>query len=254
MVTRMLEGKITLVTGAGSGIGRSSALVFARHGAKLVIADIDARAGQETADMVREAAGEAFFVRADVSKSADVEALVGAIVAEHGRLDCAFNNAGVDGASGLLADMAEDNWDHVVGVNLKGVWLCMKHEIRQMLLQGGGAIVNNASVLGLVGYPRRAAYVASKHGVVGLTRAAALEHAKQNIRVNAVCPAVIRTPLVDAFIRAGSRTEEQLAAFQPIGRLGTADEVGEAAAWLCSERASFVLGHALPVDGGWVAP
>jgi len=253
MSDEMLKGKIALITGASSGIGRGAALVFARHGAKLVLADVNAEGGAETVAMVRAASGEASFVKTDVARASEVEALIQRIVAQHGRLDCAFNNAGIDGAMGTTHACAEDNWDQVLSVNLKGVWLCMKYEIRQMLAQGGGAIVNTASAAGLVAYPGLPAYVASKHGVVGLTRAAAVEYAKQNIRVNAVCPGAIRTPMLEDAIRAGIMSEEQAAALQPNGRLGTPEEIGESAAWLCSGRASFVLGHALSVDGGMVA-
>jgi NAD(P)-dependent dehydrogenase (short-subunit alcohol dehydrogenase family) len=253
MNDEMLKGKIALITGASSGIGRSSAMVFARHGAKLVLADVNTTDGEETAAMVHAASGEAIFVKTDVSQASEVEALVARAVAEHGRLDCAFNNAGIDGSIGPTADCSEDNWEKVLAVNLTGVWLCMKYEIRQMLSQGGGAIVNTASIAGLVGYPGLPAYVASKHGVVGLTRAAALEYAKQNLRINAVCPGAIRTPMLDHAIRAGIIAEEQMTALHPIGRLGTPEEIGEAAAWLCSERASFIVGHALAVDGGMIA-
>lgn len=253
MNDEMLKGKIALITGAGSGIGRGSAMVFARHGAKLVLADVNSEGGEETAAMVRAASGEAIFVQADVTRTHEVEALIQRVVAEHGRLDCAFNNAGIDGSMGFTADCSEENWDKVVSVNLRGVWLCMKYEIRQMLAQGGGAIVNNASVAGLVAYAGLPAYVASKHGVIGLTRTAAVEYAKQKIRVNAVCPGAIRTPLLAGVIRAGLVTEEQVAGLHPIGRVGTPEEIGETAAWLCGERSSFILGQALAVDGGMVA-
>jgi len=253
MNERMLEGKIALITGASSGIGQGAASVFARHGARLVLADINVEGGAETVRLVQEAGGEAIFVKTDVSKAGEVEALIKQAVSRFGRLDCALNNAGLDGQIGATADCTEENWDHVLAVNLKGVWLCMKYQIPQMLAQGGGAIVNTASVAGLVGYPGLCAYVASKHGVVGLTRAAALEYGKQHIRINAVCPGAIRTPLLENAIRQGVLTEEQVATMEPIGRLGTVEEVGETAAWLCSGRASFMLGHALAVDGGWTA-
>lgn len=253
MNERMLEGKIALITGASSGIGRGAASVFARHGARLVLADINVEGGAETVRLVQEARGEAIFVKADVSKAGEVEALIKQAVARFGRLDCALNNAGIDGQMGPTADCTEENWDQVLAVNLRGVWLCMKYQIPQMLAQGGGAIVNVASAAGLVGYPGLCAYVASKHGVVGLTRAAALEYGKQHIRINAVCPGVIRTPMLEEIIRQGLVTEEQAAAMEPIGRLGTVEEVGETAAWLCSGRASFMLGHALAVDGGLTA-
>lgn len=252
METGLLDGKIALITGASSGIGRSAALLFARHGAKVVLADINVAGGEETAEMVRARSGSARFIEADVSRAEQVEAMIRFAVAEHGRLDCAFNNAGVEEATGPTADCTEESWDRVMSINLKGVWLCMKYEIRQMLVQGGGAIVNNASIAGLVGYPGRPAYAASKHGVVGITRAAAVEYARQNIRINAVCPGAVRTAMIDSLIHEGRLDEQQLAARQPIGRLGSPEEVAESAAWLCSDRASFMVGHALAVDGGRV--
>jgi NAD(P)-dependent dehydrogenase (short-subunit alcohol dehydrogenase family) len=248
MADRMLEGKIALITGASSGIGRGAAIVFARYGARLVLSDVDVEGGEETAAEVRRAGGEAVFVKVDVAQASEVEALIRRAVDQYGRLDCAFNNAGVDGAQGPTADCSEENWDRVLAVNLKGVWLCMKYEIRQMLEQGGGAIVNTSSGAGLSGVAGMPAYVVSKHGVVGLTRAAALEYAKHNIRVNAVCPGAVRTPMIERIIDRGLISEARLGG--PIGRLGMPEEVGEAAAWLCSERASFMIGHALSVDGG----
>lgn len=248
MADRMLEGKIALITGASSGIGRGAAIVFAGYGARLVLADIDVEGGEETAAEVQRAGGEAIFVKTDVTSAGEVEALVAGAVARYGRLDCAFNNAGVEGAAGPTAECSEENWSRVLDVNLKGVWLCMKHEIRQMLLQGGGVIVNTSSGAGLSGVAGLPAYVASKHGVVGLTRAAALEYARSNIRVNAVCPGAVRTPMIENIIHRGLTTEVRLGG--PIGRLGTPEEVGEAVAWLCSSRASFMIGHALSVDGG----
>jgi NAD(P)-dependent dehydrogenase (short-subunit alcohol dehydrogenase family) len=248
MADRMLEGKIALITGSGSGIGRGAATVFARHGARLVLSDIDVESGEATAAEVRRAGGEAVFIKVDVAQASEVEALVQRAVAQYGRLDCAFNNAGVDGAPGPTAECSEENWDQVLAVNLKGVWLCMKYELRQMLAQGEGAIVNTSSGAGLSGVAGMPAYVVSKHGVVGLTRAAALEYAKKNIRINAICPGAVRTPMIERIIFRGLTTEAQLGG--PIGRLGLPEEVGEAAAWLCSARASFMIGHALSVDGG----
>lgn len=251
MTTRLLSGKVALITGAASGIGRAAAGVFVGHGAQVVLADVNA-AGEDVAKEVRAAGGEAIFVRADVSRAQDVEALVAATVERYGRLDCAFNNAGIDGVLGCTADCTEENWDRVVAVNLKGVFLCMKHEIAQMLKQGGGAIVNTASVAGLVGVGQLPAYVASKHGVVGLSRAAAIEYAKQGIRVNALCPGAVRTPMIEDAIRQGV-PEDTLDAMQPIGRIGAPAELAEAAAWMCSDKASFMTGHAMAVDGGLTA-
>jgi NAD(P)-dependent dehydrogenase (short-subunit alcohol dehydrogenase family) len=249
----LLAGKVALITGAASGIGQGSAHVFAARGAKLVLADVDVERGEATAARIRAEGGDAVFVRADISAARDVEALVAAVVARHGRLDCAFNNAGIAGALAPLVDFSDEDWDRVIAVNLRGVYLCMKHEIRQMLKQGGGAIVNTASVVGLVGGPTMIAYAASKHGIVGMTKVAALEYAKQSVRVNAVCPGAVRTPMLDQMAAQAGYTEEVLIGAEPIGRIGEPHEIAEAAAWLCSSAASFVTGHAMAVDGGWVA-
>ncbi len=248
-----LDGKVALVTGAGSGIGRATALAFARDGAKVVAADIVVEGGEETASLIREAGGEATFVKADVSQAADVEALVARVVSTYGRLDCAHNNAGIEGMMASTADQTEAMWDRVIAVNLTGVWLCMKYEIPQMLKQGGGAIVNTASGAGLIGVPTMPAYVASKHGVVGLTKTAALEYAKSGIRVNAVCPGIIQTPMVERLVTEQPQLGEALVAAEPIGRTGQPEEIAEAVVWMCSEAASFVTGHAMSVDGGYVA-
>jgi NAD(P)-dependent dehydrogenase (short-subunit alcohol dehydrogenase family) len=248
----MLTGKVALITGAASGIGRASAHVFTRRGARVVLADLDREGGEATAAAIREGGGDALFVRTDVSSARDVEALVGAVIERHGRLDCALNNAGIVGALTLLADYPEESWDRVLAVNLKGVFLCMKHEIRQMTRQGGGAIVNTASAVGLVGAPMLAAYAASKHGIVGVTKVAALECATQGIRVNAVCPGAVRTAMLDDMAAKAGYTEDVLRMAEPIGRVAEPEEIAEAAAWLCSSAASFVTGHAMAVDGGWV--
>lgn len=256
-----LDGKVALVTGGGSGIGRATALAFAREGARVVLADIMVEAGEATVRMIQERSGEALFCKADVSQAAEVQALVQTAVDTYGRLDCAHNNAGVEGLRGVApaptADVTEENWDYTINVNLKGVWLCMKYEIPQMLTQGGGAIVNTASIVGLVGGPTIAAYVASKHGVVGLTKTAALEYAPAGLRINAVCPGFIRTPMVERFVEQASRENprliEQVTALHPLGRLGTPEEVAEVVVWLCSDAASFVTGHTMTVDGGYVA-
>jgi len=250
----LLDRKIALITGTGSGIGRAAALAFAREGAKLTLADVAAKAGEETADMVRKAGGEAEFIRCDVSKSAEVEALVGAVVKRYGRLDCAFNNAGIEGDVLHLADDTEENFDRVIAIDLKGVFLCMKYEIRQMLNQGsGGAIVNTASTAGLAGSHGMPAYTAAKHGVVGLTKVAGLEYSRVGIRVNAVCPGVIDTPMVDRLEAGRPKMAKQLVAVEPIGRKGKPEEIAEAALWLCSDNASFVAGCAMAVDGGLTA-
>ena len=250
-----VEGKVALVTGGSSGIGRATALVFAREGAKLVVADMDEDGGQQTVHGITEQGGEAVFVRADVTAPTEVEAMIGQAVATYGRLDCAYNNAGIEGfMSGRLHEYPEDVWDRLIDINLKGVWLCLKHEIPQMMEQGGGAIVNTASAAGLVGSRRLSAYVASKHAVVGLTKAAALEYARDGIRVNAVCPGIIDTPMVGRLI-GGRETEYEasIPARQPIGRLGTPEEIAESVTWLCSDAASLVTGLAMAVDGGFTA-
>ena len=248
-----LEGKVALVTGAGSGIGRATALVFAREGAKVAVADVVVEGGQETVRLIQDAGGEARFFAVDVSKADQVEKLIQDIVAAYGRLDCAHNNAGVEGALAQTGDYAEDQWDRVISINLKGVWLCMKYQLPQMLRQGGGSIVNTASGAGLIGVVGMPAYVASKHGVVGLSKTAALEYAKSNIRVNAVCPGLIQTPMVERITGDSPQMGEALVAAEPIGRIGKPEEIAEAVVWLCSDAASFVTGHAMSVDGGFVA-
>jgi NAD(P)-dependent dehydrogenase (short-subunit alcohol dehydrogenase family) len=248
-----VDGKVALVTGAGSGIGRATAQIFTREGAKVVVADIVIEGGEETVRLLKAAGGEATFVRVDVSQPVDVEAMVKKAVDTYGRLDCAFNNAGIEGVIQPTADYGEAHWDRVLAINLKGVWLCMKYEIQQMLKQGSGAIVNTASVAGLVGLPSFSAYVAAKHGVNGLTKTAALEYAKAGIRVNAVCPGAIRTPMFERGVRDNPGIEEQIVAAEPIGRMAAPEEVGEAVVWLCSDAASFVTGLPMAVDGGWVA-
>jgi NAD(P)-dependent dehydrogenase (short-subunit alcohol dehydrogenase family) len=255
MTEQRFSGKVALVTGGASGIGRSCAQLFAKEGASVVVSDVAVEGGHDTVCLIEEDGGEASFVETDVSKAAEVEALVGRAVEAYGRLDYAFNNAGIEGRMATnTADYSEEDWDRVIAINLKGVWLCMKHEIAQMLSQGAGSIVNNSSVEGLVGLQGTSAYAASKHGVVGLTKTAALEYAQSGIRVNAVCPGLIRTPMVERYTGGDAETEAQFAAiFEPVGRMGTSEEVAEAVVWLCSEAASFVTGHAMAVDGGYVA-
>ena len=248
-----MKDKVALVTGASSGIGRATALTFVREGAKVVIADMNVIGGEETVQLVKAAGGDASFVETDVSQAASVEAMVSKTVETYGRLDYAHNNAGVEGVLSRTAEHTEEDWDPVIRINLKGVWLCLKYEIPQMLKQGSGAIVNTASGAGLIGVKRMSAYVASKHGVVGLTKTAALEYAKAGIRVNAVCPGVIQTPMVARV--SGNRPDvlDKMIAAEPIGRSGQPEEIAEAVVWLCSDAASFVTGHAMAVDGGAVA-
>jgi NAD(P)-dependent dehydrogenase (short-subunit alcohol dehydrogenase family) len=248
-----LEGKVALVTGGASGIGRATALTFAREGAKLVIADMNEDGGHQTVHMITENGGAAAFVQVDVTSPSAVEALLSKTIETYGRLDCAHNNAGISGGlRARTAEYPEDRWHQVIAVNLTGVWLCMKYEIPQMLHQGGSTIVNTASAAGLVGTRGTSAYVASKHGVVGLTKTAALEYAQQGIRVNCVCPGYIQTPMTARGLSDPER-QAQIVARHPLGRVGTPEEIAEAVVWLCSDAASFVTGHTMTVDGGYVA-
>lgn len=240
------EGKVTLVTGAASGIGRASALAFAREGARVVVADLAVDGGEETVRLIESAGGAAAFCQTDVSKAADVEKLIEQAVNAYGRLDYAHNNAGILGKAAPAADCSEEEWDRQIAVNLKGVWLCMRYEIPQMLKQGGGAIVNTSSAAGLVGMQGLAPYTASKHGVAGLTKAAALDYAKSNVRVNAVCPGFIDTPMVREIEDAKGLPTNVLPAMP---RMGKPEEVANAVVWLCSDAASYVTGHLLAVDG-----
>ena len=249
----LTKDKVALITGAGSGIGRAAAQIFAREGAKVAAADVNRASAEETVGMIREAGGEALGLQADVSEAAEVEAMVDAVVERYGRLDCAFNNAGIEGALASTADYTESDWAPVIAVNLTGMWLCMKYEIPRLLETGGGAIVNTSSAAGLLGAPRMPAYVASKHGVVGLTKTAALEYAKSGVRVNAVCPGVIDTSMVGRLKERRPRMFEKIVRGEPIGRIGQPEEIAETAVWLCSDAASFVTGHAMSVDGGIVA-
>lgn len=247
-----LEGRVALVTGGASGIGRASALAFASEGAKVVVADVDEAGAAETVKAVAEAGGTARFVSCDVTRSDEVAAMVADAVAAYGRLDCALNNAGTSGSTAFTVDYPEEEWDRVIALNLRSVFLCMKHEIPAMLSQGGGAIVNTSSGAGLVGFPGLSAYVASKHGVIGLTRATALEYVKSGIRINAVCPGSTRTPMLASFMGDDPAIQKMMERAAPIGRLGDPSEIAAAVVWLCTDDASFVVGHALAVDGGAV--
>lgn len=248
-----LEGKVALVTGGGSGIGQATALIFAREGAKVVVADITVAGGEETVRQIQATGGQATFVKTDVSQAAEVEALVNKTVETYGQLDCAFNNAGIEGAAKLTTECTEEEFDRTIAVNVTGVWLCMKYEIQHMLSHGGGSIVNTASAAGLIGIPSAPDYVASKHAVVGLTKTAALEYAKSGIRVNAVCPGAVDTPMIARSARAIPGFDEIAVSMEPVGRFGQSSEIGEAVAWLCSDAASFVTGIPMSVDGGMVA-
>ncbi len=247
------SGKVALVTGAGNGIGRATAQAFAAEGLQVVVSDVDVAGGEGTVQLIREAGGEATFVRCDVTRDAEVQALMAQVLATYGRLDYAFNNAGIEIEKGKLAEGNEAEFDAIMGVNVKGVWLCMKHQLPIMLAQGGGAIVNTASVAGLGAAPKMSIYAASKHAVIGLTKSAAVEYGKKKIRVNAVCPAVIDTDMYRRAYEADPKKAEFVAAMHPVGRIGKVEEIAAAVLYLCCDAAGFTTGHALAVDGGSTA-
>ena len=247
-----MDGKVVLITGAGSGIGRATAILFGQEGAKVVVSDIVTEGGEGTVKIITDAGGDAVFIRADIALNADVEAAVGQAVSSFGRLDCAVNNAGMEAMPTPTADCAETDFDKTIEVNLKGTWLCMKYELQQMLKQGSGAIVNVSSVAGLVGVAAMPAYVAAKHGILGLTKTAALEYGNAGIRVNAVCPSAVKTPMMEQIIASMPDLAANMNENHPVGRIGETIEIAESILWLSSDASSFVTGHALAVDGGFL--
>ena len=252
-MTTELEGKVALVTGGTSGIGRDTAILFAKARANVVVAGRRELEGSQTVELIRAAGGDGLFVQTDVSKASEVETLVQKAVEKFGRLDIAFNNAGIEGVWVPIIQQSEEDWDRAIDINLKGVWLCLKYEIRQMLKQGvGGAIVNMASITGLVGGAGAAAYSASKHGVIGLTKSAALETARNRIRINAVCPAVVETSMGERLFGAPA-VHKYVLSCHPMGRFGRPSEIAEAVVWMCSDRASFMTGQSMVLDGGFLA-
>lgn len=253
----LVSGQTALVTGAAAGIGRATALTFAAEGAKVVVSDIQDAGGKETVKMIENAGGDALYVRADVSKPADVGDLISKTLAAYGKIDCAVNNAGIEGKIAPFVDQVEDNFDAIIGVNLKGTFLCLQAEIAEMLKTGGGTIVNLSSIAGMIGFSGLSPYVASKHGVIGLTKNAALEYAASGIRVNAVCPGGVDTRMLDSLaeqVTEGAQSSsEMMAPLHPMGRIGTPQEIADLIVWLCSSRAGFITGTAIPIDGGYVA-
>lgn len=246
-----LKNKVAVVTGSAFGIGRATALAFAKKGAKVVL--VDWSEDPETLNQIIASGGEAIFIKCDVSKATDVKVMVEKTIATYGQIDCAFNNAGIEGTPASTLDCTEENWDKTMNINLKGIWLCMKYEIPEMLKRGKGAIVNCSSVAGLIGYPGLPAYVASKHAVIGITKTAALEYAKEGIRVNAVCPGVIKTAMMDRLTGEKKEEEDKFISIEPMARMGLPEEIANSVVWMCSDEASFVTGHAMAVDGGLVA-
>ncbi len=247
------KNQTAFITGASTGIGRATALAFAACGARVALADVNEGAGKEIKSQIENQGGEALFIKCDVSLSQDVERALQMTLERWGSLDFAFNNAGIEGASAATSEMSESEWDRVISVNLKGIWLCLRAQIPLMLKKGSGSIVNCSSIAGLVGFQGASAYVASKHGVIGLTKTAALELAKTGVRVNVVCPGVIETPMIERVTHGEAQVTKQLVQGEPMGRMGKPEEIAAAVLWLSSKQSTFVTGHALVVDGGWVA-
>lgn len=242
------ENKNIMITGAGSGIGRATALLFANHRSQVIVSDRDEVSGLETVNLIKEKGGKAYFIKCDVSNEKEVQELITKTIKEFGQLDFAFNNAGIEGTPAPTNDCTLENWNQTISVNLTGVWLCMKYELQEMLKLKSGKIVNCSSIAGLVGFENIPAYIASKHGIIGLTKAAALENAKNGIRINAICPGTIHTPMLSRFTQGN---EESMEKDVPMGRIGKPEEIAEAVLWLCSDRASYMTGQAMAVDGGW---
>ena len=253
-MTGNLDRKVVVITGAGSGIGRAIAQALASEGGRIAVADIAAESGQQTVNLIKDAGGEAIFIKCDVSHAEKIEELINKVVKQFGRLDCAVNNAGIAGVQAATVDYPLENWQQVIDINLTAPWLCMKYEIAQMLKQGTGAIVNIASILGVTGIALSSAYVAAKHGLIGATRTAALEYANQGIRINAVCPGFIETPMLEnSEVGTNPHIRQAIASLHPIGRMGKPEEIAAMVLWLCSDAASFVTGAAMLVDGGYTA-
>lgn len=248
-----MKDKVVLITGSAAGIGKSTAKLFAGQGSKVIVSDIQEEEGSKTVSEIEDLGGQAIFIKCDVADKQEVKELVEKSIEKYGRLDFGVNNAGIEGENEKTANCTEGNWDRIMDINLKGAWLCMKFEIEQMLKQGSGAIVNVSSVAGLVGFAGTPAYTASKHGMLGLTKTAALDYATSGIRVNAVCPAVIRTPMIDRVTKEDNEALKSFESMHPVGRLGEPKEVAEAIYWLCSDKASFITGAAFPIDGGFTS-
>lgn len=247
------KGRSAFITGGASGIGKATSLAFARAGAQVLLADTNGQGGEETVAEIRNLGGVAVFQKVDVTKEKEVQDAIDRTVSEFGQLDIAFNNAGIEGPEKTTEELSLQEWNRVLDVNLTGIWLCMKYEIEKMLKQKSGCIINCASIAGLIGFAQMPAYVASKHGVIGLTKTAALELAQKNIRVNAICPGAIQTPMIDRFVTGRPEALEMLKTQEPMGRLGQPEEIASAALWLSSMGSSFVTGQCLTVDGGWLA-